>query len=54
MTEKWPWQLNLGDDDHDHYCLKVITTGKLFENKLTKNLNKNVRKKLSSKCHFYI
>ena len=41
MTEKWPWQLKyLGDDDHDHYYLKVIITGKLFENKLTKNLNK--------------
>ena len=44
MTEKWPWQLNLGDDDHDCYCLKGIITGKLFENKLTKNLNKNVVK----------
>ena len=40
MTEKWPWQLNLGDDDHDCYCLKGIITGKLFENNLTKNLNK--------------
>lgn len=54
MTEKWPWQLNLGDDDHDRYCLKVIITGKLFENNLTKSLNKKVRKKLRSKCHLYI
>ena len=49
MTEKWPWQLNLGDDDHDCYCLKVIITGKLFENKLTKKPQQKRQEKVKFK-----